>query len=107
MALSPNQLSDPTVRSFVDAINAGDRGAFVAVLAPGATMSDDGTDRDLEAWIDKEIFDAGGRMDVQSESDGGQALVADFTNITWGTMRTRWRFLVENGRVTRFETGQA
>lgn len=70
-------------------------------------MTDDGTQRDLGAWIDKEIFTVGGRMDVESESDGGHALVAGFRNDTWGRMRTAWRFTVADGRIARFETGQA
>jgi hypothetical protein len=41
------------VQALIAAINAGDRAAFFAALAPGATMSDDGTDRDLAAWADR------------------------------------------------------
>ncbi|MFJ8433062.1 nuclear transport factor 2 family protein [Kitasatospora sp. NPDC094019] len=107
MAIAPAKLTDPTVRAAVTAINAGDRQAFLDLLAPGATMSDDGSDRDLQDWIDREIFTVRGHMEVRSESDGGRALVADFRNETWGEMRTSWRFTVENGRIDRFETGQA
>jgi hypothetical protein len=99
--------TDPAVRALVAAVNAGDRAAFLAALAPGATMSDDGTDRDLHDWIDREIFTVSGRMDVLSESDGGRALVARFRNDTWGEMRTSWRFTVADGKVSRFDTGQA
>lgn len=98
---------DPTVAAFVAAINGGNRDAFFTVLAPDATMSDDGTERDLTAWVDKEIFSANGRMDVETASDQGRALTATFTNATYGTMRTRWTFTVTDGRVSRFETGQA
>lgn len=104
MAITP---SEPTVRALVEAINAGDRAAFTALLAPGATMTDDGAERDLGAWIDTEIFNVGGRMEVESESDGGRSLTAAFTNDTWGRMRTAWRFTVADGLVTRFQTGQA
>ncbi|MEU3406712.1 nuclear transport factor 2 family protein [Streptomyces sp. NPDC006670] len=102
-----HQLSDPAVRAFVTAVNAGDRQAFRAALTPGATMSDDGSDRDVDDWADREIFSSDGHMDVESESDGGRSLVADYRNDTWGAMRTAWRFSVEDGRVSRFETGQA
>ncbi|MFJ9447092.1 nuclear transport factor 2 family protein [Kitasatospora sp. NPDC101235] len=107
MTIATAKLSDPVVRAVVTAINAGDREAFVGLLTDGATMSDDGSDRDLTDWIDSEIFTAHGRMDVQTESDGGRALVANFTNDTWGEMRTAWRFTVDGGKVSRFETGQA
>ncbi|GAB7187664.1 nuclear transport factor 2 family protein [Kitasatospora sp. Ki12] len=107
MTISPAKLSDPAVRAFVTAVNAGDRAAFLAALTPDATMSDDGSDRDLSQWIDREIFTSNGRMDVQTESSGGHALVANFTNETWGEMRTAWRFTVDGGKISRFETGQA
>ncbi|MEU8433375.1 nuclear transport factor 2 family protein [Streptomyces sp. NPDC029216] len=102
-----SQLSDPTVRAFVTAVNAGDRTAFEAVLAPGATMSDDGSDRDLADWADREIFASRGHMSVTKEADGGRDLVVDYRNDTWGEMRTAWRFTVSDGRISRFETGQA
>jgi hypothetical protein len=101
------QLSDPVVRAFVSAINAGDREAFFGRLTADATMSDDGTERDLQAWVDREIFSADGRMEVESQSDDGRSLVANYTNATYGAMRTNWRFEVEGDKVSRFETGQA
>ncbi|MFD3547534.1 nuclear transport factor 2 family protein [Streptomyces sp. NPDC058655] len=106
--IEPSQLSDPAVRAFVTAVNAGDQQAFRAAVAPGATMSDDGSDRDLAQWSEKEVFSSAGHMSVVSESDGGRALVVDYRNDTWGEMRTAWRFDVDaDGRVSRFETGQA
>jgi hypothetical protein len=103
-----DQLADPAVRAFVAAVNAGDRAAFAAALTPGATMSDDGSDRDLDQWAEKEIFSSGGHMDVESEQADGRALVVRYRNDTWGEMRTAWRFVVgDDGKVSRFETGQA
>ncbi|WP_424888750.1 nuclear transport factor 2 family protein [Streptomyces sp. XH2] len=101
------QLSDPAVRTLVSALNAGDRTAFHESLAPGATMSDDGTDRNLTQWADREVFTSNGHMDVESESEDGLSLVARYRNDTWGEMRTKWYFTVDGGKVTRFETGQA
>ena len=107
MSIAFEDLADPTVRAFVAAVNSHNREAFAAVLAPHATMSDDGTDRDLAEWTDKEVFRSNGRMDVVSQSPDGRDLVVEYTNDTWGAMRTRWRFIVEDDRVSRFETGQA
>ncbi|MFB7450788.1 nuclear transport factor 2 family protein [Streptomyces sp. NPDC056194] len=107
MTIPVNQLSDPTVRAFVTALNANDQAALFDVLAPGATMSDDGSDRDVRDWLDREVFSSNGHMDVESEADDGRALVADYRNDTWGAMRTAWRFAVDGGKVSRFETGQA
>ncbi|MFD3520041.1 nuclear transport factor 2 family protein [Streptomyces sp. NPDC058653] len=104
MSVTPE---DPTVAAFVSAINSGDRDALFALLTPNATMTDDGSERDLAGWVDKEIFSVGGRMDVETASDGGRSLTATFTNATYGSMRTRWAFTVTDGRISRFDTGQA
>jgi hypothetical protein len=96
------EVTDPAVQALISAINDGDRGAFFDALAPGATMSDDGTDRDLAAWADREIFSSRGHIEVVSATDEGRSLLADYRN-----MRTRWAFTVADGRISRFETGQA
>jgi len=101
------QVTEPAVQALIAAINAGDRAAFLAALAPDATMSDDGTDRDLASWADREIFTVNGHLDVVSASDGGRSLIAAYRNDTWGEMRTRWAFTVTGGKISRFETGQA
>jgi hypothetical protein len=102
-----DQLTDPAVRALVTAVNAGDREAFFAALAPGATMSDDGTERNLEEWVDREIFSSAGHMEIESEDEDGRHLMVTYSNETYGAMNTEWRFEVEGGKVTRFETGQA
>ncbi|MDX3068496.1 nuclear transport factor 2 family protein [Streptomyces sp. ND04-05B] len=108
MTIAPAKLSDPAVRAFVAAVNAHDQNAFFALLTDDATMSDDGSDRDLTDWTDREIFSSHGHMEVQRESAGGRALVANYRNDAWGEMRTAWRFTVsEDGRISRFETGEA
>ncbi|MEU2059006.1 nuclear transport factor 2 family protein [Streptomyces sp. NPDC013455] len=108
MTIQPAKLSDPAVRAFVHAVNSHDREGFMSLLAPGATMSDDGSDRDLADWIDREIFSSHGHMQVDNESDGGRTVLARYSNDTWGEMRTKWRFTVDDdGRISRFETGQA
>ncbi|WP_206507884.1 nuclear transport factor 2 family protein [Streptomyces chrestomyceticus] len=103
----PAHPADPAVAAFVTAVNTGDKNAFFAALTDDATMSDDGTDRDLAAWADSEIFSSNGRMDIEDTSPDGRTLTATYTNSTWGSMRTRWTFTVTDGRISHFETGQA
>ena len=107
MTGASDAVTDPVVRALIEAINACDRDAFFAVLSDDATMSDDGSERNLAEWVDREIFDVNGRMDVESATDGGRSLVAGFRNDTWGAMRTVWSFTVDGDRISRFETGQA
>ena len=58
--MAETDVTEPAVRALIAAINDGDREAFFAALTPDATMSDDGTDRDLAEWADREIFSAHG-----------------------------------------------
>jgi hypothetical protein len=102
-----DRLGDPAVRALVEAVNAGDREGFFAALAPGASMTDDGTERDLGEWVDREIFASNGRMQIESEDEEGRHLMVTYSNSTWGAVNTEWRFEVEDGKVARFETGQA
>jgi ketosteroid isomerase-like protein len=102
-----DSIGDPAVRAFIDALNAGDRTAFQAALTPDATMADDGRERDLTEWTEKEIFSSQGHLEVETAEDDGRAFVANYSNSTWGAMRTRWAFTVRDGKVARFETGQA
>jgi hypothetical protein len=46
-------------------------------------------------------------MEVESQSDDGRSLIVNYTNSTWGAMRTAWEFYVERDKVSRFETRQA
>ncbi|MEU4342008.1 nuclear transport factor 2 family protein [Nocardia sp. NPDC023852] len=98
---------DPTVQEFVDALNANDQERLFAVLTEDATMSDDGVERNLAQWTESEIFGSNARMQVESVGDVGTELLADYTNSHWGSMRTSWRFTIRDGKISRFETGQA
>jgi hypothetical protein len=99
--------SNPVVRALVAAINSGDRDAFTATLTPDATLSDDGRERDLGEWIDREIFTANGHFSLESEEAGGLAMRVRFRNDTWGEMTTFWRFEVTGDKISGIETGQA
>lgn len=99
--------SNRIVKRFVAAINAGDRSAFFAVLTADATMSDDGSDRDVSDWTEREIFGSNGHLDVESEAEDGLSLLATYSNSTWGDMHTWWRFALRGEQISRFETGQA
>lgn len=77
--MADRDVTDPAVRALIAAINKGDQ----------------------------EIFSSSGHLDVVSAQDGGRSLIAAYRNDTRGEMRTRWAFTVTDGKISRFETGQA
>ena len=91
----------------VAAINDGNRDAFLAMLSPDATLTDDSSPRLLADSIDREIFSVHGHLTVEREEEQGLQLLARHRNDTWGEMSTLWRFQVAGGKISRIDTGQA
>jgi len=105
--MTSQEPSSPAVRRLVAAINDGDREAFLAMLTPDATLTDDGEPRSLHDWIDREIFSVHGHLTVEHENEDGLHLLARYRNDTWGEMSTFWRFQVTGDKISRIDTGQA
>ena len=105
--MTSQEPSSPAVRRLVAAINDGDREAFLAMLTPDATLTDDGEPRSLHDWIDREIFSVHGHLTVEHENEDGLDLLARYRNDTWGEMSTFWRFQVTGDKISRIDTGQA
>ncbi|MFD5700700.1 nuclear transport factor 2 family protein [Streptomyces lasiicapitis] len=97
--------SHPAVRAFVEAVNAHDPQALWAVLAKDATVIDVGTERDLHAWVERELLTSNARMEVVRESSDGLSVGARFHNAIWGDIDTAWEFSVSDGVIRRFVTG--
>ena len=99
--------SNPIVASLIRAVNAGDRTAFYDLLTGDATLTDDGTERDLAAWCDSNLFDSNARLTPKRESREGSRLIVDIHDDKWGDMTTYWDFTVDGDKIGRIDTGQA
>src|ERR1700722_18468775 len=104
--MSQRDLSNHVVAELVEAINSGDRDAFLAILTPDATLTDDGSPRSVAEWIDREIFSAHGHLTVEGEDNHGLRVLARYRNDTWGEMLTFWNFGMTGGKISRIDTGQ-
>jgi hypothetical protein len=106
--MSSLNLTNPVVQAALTAANNQDRAAFLDLLTPDASLSDDGTQRNLTEWIDREIFTSNGHFTaIESQEADGLRLIARFSNDTWGEMRTQWRFQLTGDKISRIDTGQA
>ncbi|WP_212764607.1 nuclear transport factor 2 family protein [Streptomyces sp. I05A-00742] len=105
-ALSPEELSDPSVRAVVIAVRDGDRDAFYGAFADHAELTDDGALQDLRAWAEREVFGAHGRIEVEEERQHGRYVLGRFRSDQWDFPKTFWHFQISEGRITRLDVGQ-
>ncbi len=70
-------------------------------------MSDDGVDRNGTDWVRQNLLDSHARLSVNEERNDGRRLMVAIDDEKWGHMDTYWDFEVEDGKIVRFETGQA
>lgn len=101
-------LTNPTVKAAIDALNAHDRKAWETLFAAGATFSDDGNEGSI-ANFTANAFGKGQehftRLDKQEQD--GLHVFGQYHSDTWGDFKTYFKFTVMEGRITRLEVGQA
>lgn len=93
-------VSAPVVKAAVEAINFGDRDAFVERLAPFAVLVVDAVPRDLGKWIDDEIFGVNGRVTVERE-DGPRL------SVRLRGVAMEWEFTLRDGRIGKLDVRRA
>ena len=105
--ISLDTLHQPVVRAAIDALQRGDRVAWMALFTPDAQLFDDGSPRDLQAFH----HDALGRerfTSIEQVSADGLEVLGSFHSDQWGDFRTYFRFgLSAQGRIVRLDIGQA
>lgn len=101
-----DRLSNPTVKSAIEALQAGDQRAWAACFESGAKLFDDGSPRSLERFtaeaVGHERF-----VSIDEVSNHGLDLVGHFRSDRWGDFRTYFRFELSSvGKITRLDIGQ-
>jgi hypothetical protein len=101
------QLTNPTVKEAIDALQKGDREAWSALFEPDAKLFDDGQPRSLadftRAALGHERFTS-----IDSVTNDGLKVVGNFHSDEWGAFRTYFNFqLSARGKIARLDIGQA
>ncbi len=101
------ELTNPTVRAAITALQNGDRNAWSALFEPDAKLYDDGSPRDLKEFsrdaLGHERFTR-----IECVENGGLDLVGAFHSDQWGDFRTYFKFqLSPSGKIKRLDIGQA
>jgi hypothetical protein len=80
----------------------GDRKGFLAAFEPSAKLTDDGNAEPFQEWVERELFRAHGRLDVEREGRPAWRSQEGLHSDPWD-MATVWRFRIIDGRVHRLE----
>jgi hypothetical protein len=101
-----DQISNPTVKAAIEALQNGDPKAWRALFEPDAKLYDDGKPRDLEKFTD----DAVGHerfTSIDRVVNDGLDLFGEFHSDHWGDFRTYFKFqLSAEEKIKRLEIGQ-
>ena len=102
-----SDIRDAVVRSAIVALNGRDKRRWFELFSKKPEFSDDGIPRDLVKWCEEELF---GRsqayiISIDRVEDGGLIFYARYHSDKWGDFKTFWKFVVEDGRISKLDVG--
>jgi hypothetical protein len=100
------KLTNPKVRKAIEALQAGDKTAWLALFAVDAKLTDDGSPRSFADFSDEalghEHFTSIDRVD-----NNGLDVYGSFHSDRWGDFKTYFKFyLGSDGKFARLDIGQ-
>lgn len=101
------KLSNPTVRSAIQALDTGDTATWRSLFAQTVAMTDDGNARDFEQFttgsVGKERF-----VSIDTVDNDGRDVYGQFNAGQWGEFRVFFKFTIgADGKITGLDIGQA
>jgi ketosteroid isomerase-like protein len=102
-----DQLTNPTVKTAIEALDRGDKATWKALFTPDAKMFDDGNPRNLaqfsESAVGHERF-----TKIERVENNGCDVYGQFHSDQWGDFRTCFKFqLTTDNKIKRLDIGQA
>lgn len=106
--MNREDLSNPIIKTAINALYVGDRKTWLSLFAPKATLTDDGNKRNPIEWSDSELFGKGnGRLTaIDKEENNGLTVIALFHSNVWGEFKSYWTFELDGDKITRLQVGQ-
>jgi hypothetical protein len=100
-------IGDAVVRSAIVALNGRDKKRWFELFVSKPTFTDDGIQRDFVEWCEEELFGRSSAWitSVDRVEDEGLIFYARYHSGKWGDFQTFWKFVVENGRVSKLDVG--
>lgn len=105
--LSLSAIGNPVVKSAIEAMNGREKERWFELFSDKPAFTDDGIPRDFVKWCEEELFGSWSArlISVDKVEDGGLTLHARYHSDKWGDFKTFWRFVVEDGRISRLDVG--
>ena len=105
--MNSDQISNPTVKAAIDALQRGDKVAWTSLFAKDAELFDDGSPIHLKKFTDDalghERFTA-----IERVENAGCDVYGLFHSDRWGDFRTYFKFhLTADHKIKRLDIGQA
>ncbi len=106
MSISTTQITNPTARAAVDALQAGDKVAWAALFTEDVVFTDDGKPRDFASFTDSAIGDET-FTSIERVAEDGRYVYGDFHSEQWGDFKVFFRFEVTSeGKISKLAIGQ-
>jgi hypothetical protein len=105
--MNTDNLTNPTVKAAIEALQRGDREAWAGLFQPDARLYDDGSPRSLEKFT-RDALGHERFTSIDNVENAGLDLIGGFHSDEWGDFRTYFRFqLAADGKIKRLDIGQA
>jgi len=101
-----DKLTNTTVKAAVQALQNGDRGAWLAQFTPDAELYDDGQKRDFMSFVDSAIGEER-FTSIDKVENNGKDVYGHFQTEKWGEFDTYFKFHINTkGKIDRLDIGQ-
>jgi len=99
-------IGNTVVSSAIVALNGSDKKHWFELFSKPA-FTDDGIPHDFVKWCEEELFGFSRAfiISIDRVEDGGLTFYARYHSDKWGDFKTFWKFVVENGRISKLDVG--
>lgn len=102
-----DQITNPTVKQAIEALQANDKAAWFAYFTPDAVFTDDGNIKDFKAFFDNAFDKKEKFLSMDKVENEGKDIYGDFYAGQWGTFNVYFKFHQnEAQKFTRIDIGQ-
>lgn len=106
--MDTSKLSNPTVKSAIDALQANDKTAWYNHFTADAIFTDDGRTLNLKSFFDNAFNHKEKFLTFDKIENEGKDITGNFFAGQWGTFKVFFKFHVnDEGKITRLDIGQA